>query len=73
MTNERPDLLQLLVAEQVILAVIGKDEVTRDIPHYADLDPEWDAFRGISRHGVTTNHLVCRREFAVSDKGCVPG
>jgi hypothetical protein len=48
MTEERPDLLQLLVDEQVILAVIGKDEVTRDIPQYADLDSEWDAFRGIS-------------------------
>ncbi|KAI2502477.1 hypothetical protein MHU86_11983 [Fragilaria crotonensis] len=48
MTEERPDLLQLLVDEQVVMAVIGKDQVTRDIPDYADLDPEWDVFRGLA-------------------------
>ena len=44
MSEERPDLLQLLVDEQVVLAVIGKDQVTRDIPDYADLGPEWDIY-----------------------------
>ena len=49
MTQQRPDLLQLLVDEQVVLAVIGNDQVTRDIPDYADLDPVvWDAYRGIA-------------------------
>ena len=42
MTEERPDLLERLAEKKVKLAVIGKDEKTRDIPDYADLDPSYD-------------------------------
>ena len=65
MSEERPDLLQLLVDEQVVLAVIGKDQVTRDIPDYANLDPEWDIYRGLgaTQYRPTTScaeeNLLC--------------
>ena len=42
MTEERPDLLERLAEKKVKLALIGKDEKTRDIPDYADLDPSYD-------------------------------
>ena len=42
MTEERPELLERLAKNKVKLAIIGKDEKTRDIPDYADLDPSYD-------------------------------
>jgi len=65
MVRERPDLLQILAKETVILAVIGKDEVTRDIPDYSFLPPDWDIYRGLgaTAGGPTTScaeeNLLC--------------
>jgi hypothetical protein len=42
MTEERPELLERLAEKKINLAIIGKDEKTRDIPDYADLDPSYD-------------------------------
>lgn len=42
MTEERPELLARLAEKNIKLAIIGKDEKTRDIPEYADLDPSYD-------------------------------
>jgi hypothetical protein len=42
MTEERPEILERLAEKKIKLALIGKDEKTRDIPDYADLDPSYD-------------------------------
>jgi hypothetical protein len=48
----REDLRQALVARRMRVAVIGRAEVTTDIPEYRDLDvafplSNWDALRGV--------------------------
>jgi hypothetical protein len=42
MVEERPSILERLAEKKIKLAIIGKDEKTRDIPDYADLDPSYD-------------------------------
>ena len=51
MVSKRPDLLQTLINEGVHLTVLGKDELTTDVPEYAylatDTGYNWDRARGI--------------------------
>ena len=51
MVSKRPDLLQTLINEGVHLTVLGKDDVTTDVPEYAYLASDtgfnWDATRGL--------------------------
>lgn len=59
MMARRADLLAVLRAAGVRVAVIGRDEVTTDIPEYADLQPRehWNArTRGV---GATRQRPVC--------------
>ncbi len=55
MTRHRPDFRSTLVNEGVHLTVIGKDEVTTDVPEYEWLGPGWDWTRGL---GATKNTPV---------------
>ncbi len=59
MLASRADLLAVLRAAGVRVAVIGRDELTTDLPEYADLRPRehWNArTRGL---GATRQRLVC--------------
>ncbi|MFO0825124.1 MAG: hypothetical protein U0792_18715 [Gemmataceae bacterium] len=49
MLSCRPDLLKVLVAAQVRVAVIGKDEKTTDLPEYAELRTKADFWNKRSR------------------------
>jgi hypothetical protein len=42
MVEERPELIERLAEKKIKLAIIGKDEKTREIPEYSDLDPSYD-------------------------------
>lgn len=59
MLSSRADLLAVLRAAGVRVAVIGRDELTTDLPEYADLQPRehWNArTRGV---GATRQRPVC--------------
>jgi len=48
MAQKRPHLLaQLHTVNNVILAVLGKNEVTTDVPEYKQLGSDWDWTRGL--------------------------
>ena len=51
MVSKRPDLLQTLINEGVHLTVLGKDDMTTDVPEYgylaSDTGFNWDATRGL--------------------------
>ena len=51
MVSKRPDLLQTLINEGVHLTVLGKDDMTTDVPEYgylaSDTGFNWDTTRGL--------------------------
>jgi len=78
MTKDRPDLISTLVAEGVHLTVIGKDEVTTDVPEYEALGSSWDWTRGMGAtmsYPVTScaeENLLCLNDDPYSDENiCV--
>ena len=47
MSQRRPAFLDILVAEGVVHAVIGRNQLMTDIPDYAVLGDAWSRFRGV--------------------------
>lgn len=52
MLSARDDVRQAMINQNMTVAVLGRNEVTTDIPEYANLystnpGPDWDSYRGI--------------------------
>ena len=66
MLNKRDDVRQVMIGQQMRVAVIGENEVTTDVPEYANLNQmfpqqDWDRLRGVA-HLADPGQLRRRRE-----------
>lgn len=65
MIVERPDVHAALLANHVTFAILGRDEVTRDIPEYRDLPDYYDTrSRGLGGHTglCAEENVLCDRQ-----------
>jgi hypothetical protein len=70
MLNKRDDVRQVMIGQQMRVAVIGENEVTTDVPEYANLNQmfpqqDWDRLRGVGAtllipvSSVGAENLLC--------------